>query len=74
MAVYHSAEESLRTANLLEQRREEMTKVMSEWEQVSGQIEANAYRGRITAASPRRETSSGITGPSTPPITPAVCR
>ena len=42
LSDYHSADESLRTANLLEQSREEMTKVMSEWEQVSGQIEANA--------------------------------
>jgi ATP-binding cassette subfamily F protein 3 len=39
---FRSAEESARTAGLIEQQRHEMSKLLAEWEQVSEQIEASA--------------------------------
>ncbi len=42
LGEFRSAEESVRTATLIEQRREEMSRLMSEWEQVSEQLEASA--------------------------------
>jgi ATP-binding cassette subfamily F protein 3 len=39
---FRSAEESVRTADLIEQQRQEMSKLLAEWEQVSEQIEASA--------------------------------
>jgi ATP-binding cassette subfamily F protein 3 len=39
---FRSAEESVRTAGLIEQQRQEMGKLIAEWEQVSEQIEASA--------------------------------
>jgi ATP-binding cassette subfamily F protein 3 len=38
---FRSAEESVRTADLIEQQRQEMSKLLAEWEQVSEQIEAS---------------------------------
>jgi len=42
LGEYRSAEEFVRTAGLIEERRQEMSKLLSEWEQVSEQIEASA--------------------------------
>jgi ATP-binding cassette subfamily F protein 3 len=42
LGEFRSAEESVRTAGLIQERRQEMTKLLSEWEQVSEQLEASA--------------------------------
>ena len=42
LSTYVSADEALRLSNLLTEQRTQLEKAMSEWEQVTGQIEATA--------------------------------
>jgi ATP-binding cassette subfamily F protein 3 len=42
LSTYVSADEALRLSNLLIEQRTQLEKAMSEWEQVTGQIEATA--------------------------------
>jgi ATP-binding cassette, subfamily F, member 3 len=42
LSTYVSAEEALRLSNVLTEQRTQLEKAMSEWEQVTGQIEATA--------------------------------
>jgi ATP-binding cassette subfamily F protein 3 len=42
LSNYVGADEALRLSNLLMEQREQLEKAMSEWEQVTGQIEATA--------------------------------
>jgi ATP-binding cassette subfamily F protein 3 len=41
LGEFRSAEESVRTAGLIEERRQEMSRLLSEWEQISEQLEAS---------------------------------
>ena len=42
LGEFRSAEDSVRAAGLIEERRAEMSRLLSEWERVSQQLEASA--------------------------------
>jgi exonuclease VII small subunit len=41
LSAYHTAQESIDIAGILESRRKDMKSLLAEWEEVSGTIEAN---------------------------------